>query len=277
MRSITVVLLALVLGACGSTPATLDSSPRATLSPSGATEDPTASPSVTPTEAPSATPGPAPAFAHDSLVEVIVTDLIVRTAPGVDPTTSSILPDGLTSANRAFIADGPVSASGYDWYLAAPLDRPDGSRGPFGWIAAASREGERWISEVAAPCPATVDLAAVLGLQPLERLACFGDEPLTLNAASIGCGAGGGPWTWDPGWLVMVGGCGLSPDASGEDVLLYRVRPGDSEPSAGPVLGHFDDAAAAGCSVTSADPAIPAPSREEAVVICRTQFVIGAP
>lgn len=277
MSHLAVVLLALALVACGGTPATPDASSPATPSPTGATEEPTAPPSVSPTTAASATPGPSPAFAHDSLVEVIVTDLIVRTAPGVDPATSSILPDGLTSADRAFIADGPVSASGYDWYLAAPLDRPDGSRGPFGWIAAASREGDPWIREVAPPCPATIDLAAVLGLQPLERLACFGDEPLTLNAASIGCGAGGGPWTWDPGWLVMVGGCGLSPDAGGGDVLLYRVRPGDSEPSPGPVLGHFDDAAAAGCSATTADPAIPAPSREEAVVICRTQFVTGAP
>ena len=270
------MLLAIALTACGGTPATSGASPPGTPSPTAATDEPTASASVTPTTAPSATPGPSPAFAHDSLVEVIVTDLIVRSAPGVDPATSSILPDGLTSADRAFIADGPVGASGYDWYLAAPLDRPDGSRGPFGWIAAASREGDPWIREVAPPCPA-VDLAAVLALQALERLACFGDEPLTLNAVSIGCGAGGGPWTWDPGWLVMVGGCGLSPDAGGGDVLLYRVRPGGTEPTPGPVLGHFDDAAAAGCSVTTADPAFPAPPREEAVVICRTEFVIGPP
>jgi hypothetical protein len=211
------------------------------------------------------------------LVEITVTDLVVRTTPGVDPAGSSILAERLTGTDRAFVVDGPVAAYDYDWYLVAALTRGDGSTGPFGWIAAASREGDPWIREVSAPCPTTVELAALLNLQPLERLSCFGGNALTVETPVISCGAGGGPWTWDPSWLVMVGGCGLSLDATGQGVLLYRVPPGGADPGPGPVVGHFDDAAAASCSATTADPAVPAPSREEAVVICRTQFVVGAP
>lgn len=214
-------------------------------------------------------------MAVDSLVEIIG-DLVVRSDPGIEP-PSTMFPAGLSPSDRAFVVDGPVEASGYAWYLVAPLTRGDGSSGPFGWIAAASREGEAWIRSIEPPCPATVDLAALLERQPLERLACFGNETLTVDTPVVSCGAGSGPWTWDPPWLVMVGGCGLSLDATGQGVLLYRVPPGGTDPSSGPVVGHFDDAASASCSAITADPAVPAPSREEAVVICRTQFVIGVP
>jgi hypothetical protein len=225
-----------------------------------------------------ASESPAPAgLAVDSLVEILVTDLVVRSRPGVDP-PSTILEGRLTAPDRAFVVTGPVAANGYDWYLVAPLNRGDGSRGPFGWIARASREGEEWVRGIEAPCPTPVDLAGVISLQPLERLACFGDDTLTLTASVIGCGAGGGPWTFNPSWLVQVGGCGIATDASGERVLLYRVPPGSEGPAAAPasVTGHFDDPAAASCTVTSTDPlAFPAPSPEEAIILCRSEFVIG--
>jgi len=269
-----------ILGACG--PAT---SPTPSGSASAEPPSPTAAPSspaaASATAAPSAsaTAEPGTGLAVDSLIEVLVTDLVVRSHPGIDP-PSTILADRLTAPDRAFVVDGPVEAAGYEWHLVAPLMRADSSRGPFGWIARASREGEEWVRGVSAPCPAEpVDLAGVLALQPLERLACFGNDSLTLTAPVITCGAGGGPWTFDPSWLVNVGGCGLALDATAENVLVYRVPPGGSDPGSGPatVTGHFDDAAAAGCTVTSADPAAyPAPSAEEAVVMCRTEFVLGS-
>lgn len=208
----------------------------------------------------------------DGLAEVLVSDLVVRTAPGVDPATSSILADRLTTADRVFVVDGPVDDAGYAWYLVAPLVRADDTVGPFGWIAAASREGEAWVQTVEAPCPATADLASVLALQPLERLACFGDDTLTLSASVVSCGAGGGPWTVDPSWIRMLGGCGLS---DGTEVLPVRIPPGGTVISSGPVTvrGHFDDPAAATCTITSADPGTPAPAPEHAVVLCRTEFV----
>jgi hypothetical protein len=42
------------------------------------------------------------------------------------------------------------------------------------------------------------------------------------------------------------------------------------------VTGHFDDAAALGCRVWSADPVTPPPSRDEAILMCRTQFVLDS-
>jgi hypothetical protein len=56
------------------------------------------------------------------------------------------------------------------------------------------------------------------------------------------------------------------------------MPPGSSGPAAAPasVTGHFDDPAAASCAVTSVDPvAYPPPSPEEAVIMCRSEFVIG--
>jgi hypothetical protein len=237
-------------------------------------------PSATTSMAASASPSPsgpdAASLAVDGMLEVLVTDLVVRTEPGVDAGTPTILPDRLTAGDRAFIVDGPRAASGYDWYLVAGLRNPDGTAGPFGWIAAASRDGDPWVRATEPACPDTVDLAGVLALDPLERLACFGDDSLTLTSPSIACGAGGGPWTWEPEWIAVLGGCGLAIDASG--AMLYRVPPGVTAPGSTvplTVRGHFDDPAARTCRATSADPtAYPAPSVEQSVLMCRTEFVV---
>lgn len=278
-----------VVAACGPAPAgTPDASP--SLAASTAVESTVAAASASPDEPPPAsasapaTPPETPLatatapgagdLARDSLIEILVSDLVVRSDPGVDP-PSTILASRMRAPDRALVVDGPVPASGYDWYLVAPLDRADGTRGPFGWIARASREGEAWVRSIEPPCPVATDLADVLGLQPLERLACYGGEALTLTAPSLTCGAGGGPWIWDPAWLMVIGGCALAIDESLS--LLMRVPPGVTGPGGSTpvtVTGHFDDPAAAGCTVTTTDPADPAPGPEEAVVICRTQFVI---
>lgn len=242
-----------------------------------ASPDPSASGTTIASATPSAAPSPpAGGLDVDGLGTVLVSDLVVRSAPGVEPATSSVLPGRLTTDDRVFVVDGPVAASGYEWYLVAPLRRADGSQGPFGWIALASREGDAWVRSATPDCPATVDLASVLELDPLERLACFGNDRLTLTAPQVACGAGGGPWTWEPAWIAVLGGCGLAIDDTG--AMLYRVPPGVADPGTTlplTVRGHFDDPAAQTCRVTSADPATsPAPSVEEAVLLCRTEFVI---
>lgn len=280
MRRGWLAIVLVVLGACGPAASpTPGGSPSTELPPETVASSPSGSASGTAVPSASATEEPATGLAVDSLAEVLVTDLVVRSHPGIDP-PSAILADRLTAPDRAFVVDGPVEAAGYEWYLVAPLNRADGSRGPFGWIARASREGEEWVRGVAAPCPAApVDLAGVLALAPLERLACFGNDPLTLTAPVITCGAGGGPWTFDPSWLLNVGGCGLALDTSGENVLVYREPPGLARPGPGvgpaTVAGHFDDPSAASCTVTTADPvAYPAPSAEAAILMCRTEFVL---
>jgi hypothetical protein len=272
---VALVVLALLLAGCGATP---------TASPGGApsTEAPVATPSPSPeptVAAATATPSSEPPIGmlRDTIIEVVVTDLVVRSHPTVDA-PSTILDGRLTAPDRAFIVDGPVLADGYEWYQVAPLDRTDGTRGPFGWIARAARDGEAWVVPAVVECAAMDDLAGIIALKPLERLACFPGPGLELTAPAVTCGAGGGPWTFDPPWISMVGGCGLAMDSSGERVLLFRVPPGEEGPTAGPatVTGHFNDSAAAGCTVTTADPvAYPAPAPEEAILLCRTEFVLG--
>jgi hypothetical protein len=275
------VILVIGLAACGGgTPTPSASSDPASPSlpadaSAAASEIASAAPSAAPASAAATAPVEPVVIQTDTLIEIIVTDLIVRSAPGVDPAGSTILAGRLTTVDRAYVVAGPVDASGYAWYQVGPLLRPDGSSAPFGWIAAASREGEAWVRRIEPSCPAAAELAGVLDLQPLERLACFGDRSLTLTGPQVACGAGGGPWTWEPSWLMGIGGCGLAIDAS--DALLVRVPPGGSglDGSApATVSGHFDDAAAAGCTVTTADPAFPAPGPDEAVLICRTEFVV---
>jgi hypothetical protein len=252
-------------------------------------DSPSPTPSAEPTPPASASPsvstssGASPTSAAgalevDGLAEVLVTDLVVRTAPGVEAGTSTILADRLTDGDRLFVVDGPVDAAGYAWYLVAPLARADESTGPFGWIAAASREGEPWVRSVPPPCPGHVDLAAVLALQPLERLACFGADSLMFTAPQVPCGVADGPWSFEPAWLAAPSGCGLSIDAS--EAILFRVPPGVTDPGMAVPLtirGHFDDPAASRCRITSSDDEYPAPTAEEAVVRCRTEFVVEAP
>ena len=278
-RGLVATALVVLLTACGEPGVTLSELESV---PSSASARPTASPEssatavASPSGGPSASAPMASSLTVDGLATVLVSDLVVRSAPGVDAETSSVLPGRLTAGDRAFVVDGPVAASGYEWYLAAPLRRPDGSQGPFGWIAAASRDGEGWLRAATPDCPTSVDLASVLALQALERLACFGGDSLTLTAPQVACGAGGGPWTWEPAWIAVLGGCGLAIDDTG--AMPYRVPPGVADPGTTlplTVRGHFDDPAAQTCRVTSADPAAyPAPSVEESVLLCRTEFVI---
>lgn len=283
MRAATAsILLAVALAACGG----IGTSPSASLAPSTTAAPSTlpASPTVaSPSGSAETTPSPAAPSAAatelgvDSIIEVMVSELVVRSAPGVDPATSAMLDERLGTGDRAFVVRGPADASGYEWYLVAPLTRSDGTAGPFGWVAAAGRDGDPWVRASAPACPSDPDLASVLALQPLERLACFGDASMTLEASHGACGAGGGPWVWEPGWLMVIGGCALALDDDADPALLMRVPPGVSAPTGGPptvVRGHFDDPAAATCTVTTTDPTTPPPGPDEAVVLCRAQFVV---
>ncbi|HUH17319.1 MAG TPA: hypothetical protein VMM85_05165, partial [Methylomirabilota bacterium] len=181
----------------------------------------------------------------------------------------------LGAGERFFVVDGPTPADGYNWYLAAPLRRADGTAAPFGWIASAHRDGTHWVEPDPSTCGGDDDLAAVVALQGLERLACFGNASLTLPAPEISCGAGGGPIVYEPSWLAAISGCGV---VVGDSALLLRIPPGydGSIPSSGAweISGHFDDPTAALCTASSLDPAIAAPPAEAAVLHCRTEFVL---
>lgn len=285
-----VALAALLVGALIALATLADpvASPTASVSAS-ATASPSASASVpsvgasasaapTATSAPPASPEPGDDTAVlDTIWEVVVDNLVVRTEPSV-ANRDTILPARLTDGDRVLVVDGPRLADGYTWYQVLPI-RPDGERErPFGWVASAHRDGEPWIVMEDLDCPEPSDLDALLALAPEERLACFGDRTIEFRGDEGGCGVANGPIAYEPAWLAAPSGCGFS-EAPGEIAMLLRFPP-DVPQDFGPgqpvdVIGHFDDPAAETCRATSSDPELaPAPSDAEMVARCRTEFVV---
>lgn len=213
----------------------------------------------------------------DTIWRAVVTDLVVRSEPGVaDP--EAILPARLTDGDRLLVVDGPRTVDGYEWYQVLPL-RPDGLRErPFGWVAAASRDGEAWLERETLACLDSRDLDGFLRLSPEERLACYGGRTISFRAGEDGgCGAAGGlPVGFEPRWLRSESGCGFGGEQPGDIWLSLRFPPGASQAyrPGDEVTGHFDDPAAETCVGTANYPGVVPPSRAEAVALCRTEFVV---
>jgi len=115
---------------------------------------------------------PSDAFAADSVVQVVVNDLRVRTAPTVDNTKSAKLDPLLGRGTQLRIIDGPVSADGYDWYQVQAIGLPHR-----GWVAAADHDGAPWIQDATvavSPAPVfSADEAALLAeLRPDAAVDC---------------------------------------------------------------------------------------------------------
>lgn len=115
---------------------------------------------------------PSDAFAAGSLVQVVVTDLRVRTAPTVDNSKSAKLDPLLGYGTELRVIEGPVNADDYDWYLVQAIDLPHR-----GWVAAADHDGAPWIQDVTvagSPAPAfSADEAALLAeLRPDAAVDC---------------------------------------------------------------------------------------------------------
>lgn len=255
-----VVLAAFSVSACAGT----DS--MSTATPSGAELDSpaeapivAATPSVAPTA--SATPTP-PGLAVNSVAQVVTTDLVMRSAPGGGE-NSIIFPGVLDAPTLLFVVDGPVTESGYDWYLAAPFS-PEGGLTPqpshwrMAWLAAGSREGEPWIAPATLECP-DPSLDALMSLTSLGTFACFGASPLSLEGTFGGCSYVV-PGTIGPSWLGSEF-CSLHlPGTPREGLLLppqflFHIPKGsaaesmyDLEPgTAIRLTGQFDHEAAQTC------------------------------
>ena len=135
----------LVLAACGAAPATTPSpsqssspSPVAAVQPS-----PSASAPPTPSPEPSVSvPGDSVPFPPDTYARVVTDDLRIRSKPGVSDDSAKLEPL-LQKGVWVVVLDGPVQASGYDWYLVQPtIPRATAAQYPFGWVAAAGKDGE---------------------------------------------------------------------------------------------------------------------------------------
>jgi hypothetical protein len=212
------ILLVMVLtrdDGTASASATPTPSVSATASASGS-GSPGASTSGTPDTTPSADLPDQPDLATDTIVATTVANLTVRGAPGLGAERLGTLEDGALS----FVAGGPTDADGFRWYLVSGLGLPpnsgcagDPQTDPyncpiwFGWVAAASETGEPWLVEQDIACPTdplTAENLAV-GRTALERLACFGSDPITFR----------GWWPEIPEDAGLGGACAFQEEPSG--------------------------------------------------------------
>ena len=228
-----------------------------------------------------------------SAVRVLVDGLRIRESASAGSALVEDLPAGtLLAIGFAPMRDnwGPVAAEGFDWYPVANLDvteLPPLSDGPFdpggyttGWVAAGDST-EAYVELVDPRCPARpVGLASIEAMLPWELLACFGTEQITLEG-TFGCGICSGifPGTFEPAWLAFpFSGAALSIDANARvGPFAMRFAPdGPAQPPHGSivrVVGHFDDPAAAGCTVARGEPPEPVDPRS-AELYCREHFVV---
>ena len=214
---LTVILLAMLLTRDDGT-ASSSGSPTPSLSATASASG-SASPGASQSGAPAATPSAdlpdQPDLAADTVVATTVANLTVRGAPGLGAERLGSLESGALS----FVAGGPTDADGFRWYLVSGLGLPRNSgcaipeTDPFtcpiwfGWVAAASETGEPWLVEQDIACPTDPLTAENLGVgrTALERLSCFGSDPITFR----------GWWPEIPEDAGLGGACAFQEEPSG--------------------------------------------------------------
>lgn len=279
--------------------------PAAQTSPS-LTASGSAAAAVTPPATPpastddTATPPPAPPpvvaapeglFPPGSVARVTVPVLRIREAPDSGSTMLDQLPsDQLLEIGPANVGWGPVSGEGFAWYPvrrlgeltelpALPGELPDGA---IGWAAAGDAE-TAYLELLAPRCPPRPATLAILeAMLRWERLSCFGSESITIDG-TYGCAGCGGATagTFEPQWLANPSN--FAPLSVDPNVRFgpfdLRFKPdGPAAPAPGSIVrvtGHFDDPAAAACTVAPGDPPSPIDSAT-AALWCREQFVVDA-
>ncbi len=295
------ILLALVLTRGtnnGTASGSLTPSPSASGAPGSGAASASASPSASAAATASADAPAQPDVPVDTVVATTVEGLTVRDAPGLDGARAGTLEDGALS----FLAGGPTDADGFRWYLVSGLGLPPntGCAGPaqtepyncpiwFGWVAAASESGEPWLVEHDLSCPEAPYTAASIsvGRTSIERLACFGPEPLTFRGywPEIPDDAGGACTSEDApsGWLLCqqindkLVVIDESQDASGIGIRVsIDPESGITMPERGTwveVRVHFDDPSAQQCDedAVGAQAEVPA---EQIVLNCRAEAVL---
>jgi hypothetical protein len=297
-------LVAVALAACQAAPPVTTPSSIPTSGASGA-PSPAASPTADPLPAsPAATMTPGPSvegLEAPRMVRVATDNLRMRSEPGVQETSVRLTPL-LDAGVVAFVLDGPVEASGFEWYRIHPLD--DSGRLPeVGWIAAAGKDGEPWVETEPTRCagPAIEQFGDLL--EP-AALACYGSVPQAF-VAKLGDSETGACFELDPAWqvepawfdpchrsLFLVdpatplddaawGAPSYAPAFAPEVVL--REPPSEFFLPVNwlrvSVTGRFDHPAARTChTVANPGSAFPEPRPDPAVVVlrCRMAFVVTA-
>ena len=296
----TLATLCLVLIGCTPTAALSPdpgSSPEPSIQPShAATAEPRAETSAPSTSTPSEPPADSVPIPANTYARVVTDDLRVRSKPGVSDDSKKLEPL-LVRGGLVVVLDGPVQASGYDWYQVQPTYSFEQETAyPFGWVAAADKNGEPWIQPEVVKCPArptTLDeFSHVFEIDHLYyEITCYSGKEISLTGwlttPSEWCGLGA-ETVVEPLWIDE---CGTAPnylvDVAGEEwdkslhpawspeVDLSIAPPAESSPEEWPlveVTGQFDHPAARTCRPLDDDPDRWA--FEPVEVVCRRRFVV---
>jgi len=166
--------------------------PEATVTPSSADSDRPSTPAGSATEpSPTNVASGDPGVEAGTYAEVVTTDLVLRSDPGIAP-ESEIFPDRLNAPMTVYVADGPVEADGYRWFLVQGLDDQGVVPQFAGWAAEADKNGEVWLQA----------LGHSGGTWSLTETS---DAPSGMNTGSAAMGAdgsiylfGAGKWADEP-------------------------------------------------------------------------------
>jgi hypothetical protein len=279
-----VTVLAIIL--LGRSPATAgdDASPTPTTQAMASSGELSSEPTASVSAGETAQPTPPP-LAPDSIALVTVNDLNLREEPAAGAKSLG----HLTAGTRVFVVQGPNPADGLGWYQIAQECRPHSSLciaregvGRIGWAAGSSSSGDQWLAPAPIQCAANPDLAALLALDRLQVLACYGDQTVRLRGPVTTPCCGASALVYEPNWLAW-------PTASaylGNFDLPLRFNPADglARPEYADIVrvtGHFDDPAAATCTITvdpSADPSVVVEPEDLAFAPmgCRMEFVVDS-
>lgn len=298
-RIVAIILLAtMALAACaGGTP----TSAQPLSEGSGGSSAMVSASELPPSPTPSRSEAVGGSLAHDSVAQVVTTDLVVRSEPGVHA-GSEIYPARLNEPMLLYVVDGPVRADGFGWYLVqafAEAECMDVCREPppFGWVAQAGSDREVWVAPASVSCPdITVDEIQWVPLP--GRLACFGGETLQFEGQFGPCfneKMGGIVYAagcllsapgWEPGTGIRPTGITLRFD---QVTVVAKDGSLTGLPASAPlvrVTGQFDHAKAADCGRDQyplwqlgpeEDPLQPIDlgTAQQRVLHCRSEFVVS--
>ena len=187
---------------------------------------------------------------------MITTDLVVRSEPGTGA-ESEIYPGTLSAPTTVYVIDGPVAANGYDWYLVDPVrvDWAIWGGPPAGWVAAAGKDGERWLAPTPEEyaCDPAPTLSELAMLAPQYRLHCWPGVELHLQGAAEECTLVADV-PWDGFCRVLPVGSSDPPpgcmDCAAPSLRVAFSTADAAVPPDGSTItfsGQFDDPSAATC------------------------------
>ncbi len=210
-----------------------------------------------------------------SMVDVVVDGLQIRAEPGLNATVLFTAQAG----SRFYVYPyGPVVLDGLHWYRL-------GTMGDAVLWAAAGSATEQYLELAPVACPAAdPDLATVIDMSnDWDRLACFGDRPLTFTG-TYGCGECGGtsavPSLYEPSWLAAPAYTPLWVEWGVGGILELHIAPdsGLVFPPEGSVVrlnGHFNDSESTTCVISLYDGEQVRPlDPRTADLYCRERFVV---